>query len=183
MDQIAQAMKETTQGTTEIAAGAQQSREAAEHLSRISNELDELTAGSGAAAANGDSHEARIAGSGSSTREHLKAALDAHAQWMMRLKRAIETRECDADPGTVRRDNQCAFGKWLYNDVTPIQRKSPHYEAAKELHAHFHQAAAEVLKLALAGDSANAQERLTSGDFARFSGELSRELQAWSSEG
>ena len=183
MDQIAQAVKETTQGTTEIAAGAQQSQEAAEHLSRVSNELDELTTGTSTAASNGASDEVRIAGSGSSTREHLAAALDAHAQWIMRLKRAIDTGACDADPGTVRRDDQCAFGKWLHNDATPKQRKSPHYETAKDLHAHFHEAAAEVLKLALAGDSAKAREQLSAGEFAQFSGQLSRELQVWSSEG
>ena len=80
MDQIAQAVKETTRAPPR-SPQAPSSRGRRPSICRGISTARRPTAGTGTAAANGDSHEARIAGSGSSTREHLEAALDAHAQW------------------------------------------------------------------------------------------------------
>jgi methyl-accepting chemotaxis protein len=43
MDQIAQAVRDVSEGTTQFVAGAQQSQQAAEDLNRLSQELASLT--------------------------------------------------------------------------------------------------------------------------------------------
>ena len=110
----------------------------------------------------------------------LRDALAAHAKWKTHLKNAIETGGSEFSVATVARDDQCAFGKWLYGPGAPDAGRSHHYGACKSAHANFHVAAAEVLGLALSGRRADAEAKLgVTGAFARHSATVSSELLSW----
>ena len=112
--------------------------------------------------------------------EQITAAVTAHAAWKVRLSQAIAAGSSDFAVATVRQDNQCPFGKWLYGEVDPTSRSSPHYETVRKLHASFHVGAAGVLALALAGKRAEAEAAMAPGsEFARASTQLTLALTAW----
>jgi hypothetical protein len=95
-------------------------------------------------------------------KEEIKKAIGAHGMWKTRLTHAIETGKMDATVDTVRMDNQCAFGKWLYGASLDTKDKtSPHYEEVRSQHAKFHQVASQVVELALAGKKQQALQLIS----------------------
>lgn len=112
-------------------------------------------------------------------KEAIDAALTAHAQWKKRLQDAIETGQSAFAPDNVRKDNECQFGKWLYA-LSDADRKSPMFHKVRELHASFHSAAGEILRLALAGKKAEALKALEfGGPYGKATGKLVLALQTW----
>jgi hypothetical protein len=112
--------------------------------------------------------------------DQLTAAISAHAAWKVRLAQAISSGSSDFAVPTVRLDNQCPFGKWLYGEIDPTSRRSPEYEKVRTLHAAFHVAAAGVLGLAVSGRRAEAEAAMGPGsEFARVSTQLTLALTAW----
>lgn len=114
-------------------------------------------------------------------KDEINAAIAAHSQWKVRLKGAIDTGKLDVPIGTIRVDDQCAFGKWLHGDTLPAEVKaSPHYAKVRELHARFHQVAAAVAEAALAGRKAEAEASMgITGEYGRASAELTRAMMDW----
>ncbi|MDI6743656.1 MAG: CZB domain-containing protein, partial [Smithella sp.] len=108
--------------------------------------------------------------------EELDKAIGAHGMWKTRLKMAIEAGKTDTPVETIRQDNQCVFGKWLYgNTLTSVEKASQHYKTVKELHAEFHKTAARVAELALSGKKAEAETMMAlSGEYAAISGKLTQ---------
>jgi hypothetical protein len=104
--------------------------------------------------------------------DRIDAAVKAHIAWFERLKTAIATGKSDFNPATVSLDNQCEFGKWVYSDLNTICDKAK-FDKIKTLHAAFHKKASEILKLALAGNKAEATPQVTSSsELGKLSGEL-----------
>lgn len=87
--------------------------------------------------------------------EEIGKAITAHGQWKQKLRSAIDTGTSESTPERVRKDNNCSFGKWLHDRIDENDKSSPHYLEAVKLHAKFHVEAASVLKLALAGRTAD----------------------------
>lgn len=114
-------------------------------------------------------------------KDEINAAIAAHSQWKVRLKGAIDTGKLDVPIGTIRVDDQCAFGKWLHGDTLPAEVKaSPHYAKVRELHARFHQVAAAVAEAALAGRKAEAEASMgITGEYGRASADLTRAMMDW----
>ncbi|MBN9525293.1 MAG: CZB domain-containing protein [Alphaproteobacteria bacterium] len=113
----------------------------------------------------------------------LEAALAAHAGWKRRLKRSAATRSSDIDVATARRDDCCAFGKWLHGAgrSLPASIKGSDYDTVIGLHQQFHIAAGDALKHALDGDKAGYARMvdLTDGPFTLASGTLVGRLSGW----
>jgi purine-binding chemotaxis protein CheW len=130
-----------------------------------------------------DTVAASVAGGERASRvlaEAISTAIAAHGKWKTRLKGAIESGTLDVPVATVRVDNGCPFGKWLYGEIGAEDKTSPHYEKVRELHARFHQAAARVAEFALAGKKAEATAQLAmGGDFADVSARLTAALLDW----
>ncbi len=111
--------------------------------------------------------------------EQITDAIAAHMAWKVRLARAIAYGSSDFVVEVVRQDDQCPFGKWLY-EIDPVQRRSPDHELVRTFHADFHVAAAAVLDLAVAGKRRAAEAAMEPGsEFARTSMELMLALVAW----
>jgi hypothetical protein len=97
--------------------------------------------------------------------------IGAHVMWKQRLASFLagESTE-DLDPETMRLDDRCGLGQWLYGEGTAMS-ELPRYEEVRGLHAQFHQYAADVVNLHLAGNSAEA-EKLLQGDYSKLSERL-----------
>jgi len=113
--------------------------------------------------------------------QEIEKAIGAHGMWKARLKAAIDTGKSEMPVETIRVDNQCEFGKWLYGATLSAQDKtSPHYSKVKELHAQFHKTAARVAALALSGKKAEAEKMIASGgEYAEASAKLTGAMMEW----
>jgi methyl-accepting chemotaxis protein len=112
--------------------------------------------------------------------EQIDAAIELHESWKTRLLRAIEAGSSEWTPRTVKADNQCDFGRWLYG-CSPEAKASPYYNAIKQLHAQFHAEAGRVLEIALLGNKDNAIAELDK-QYAEISAALIAELLNWKAE-
>ena len=109
----------------------------------------------------------------------LEAALSAHAQWKKRLQDAIAKGESEFKVDTVKKDDACQFGKWLYG-LTPEERDSDDCKKVLTYHAEFHRTAADVLALALKGSKEEALKMLEyGGPYSHISGRLVLALNDW----
>jgi len=68
--------------------------------------------------------------------------IDAHRQWKVRLRDAIEGHD-RVDAATLGRDDCCALGKWIYGDGQRLADR-PTFSELIERHKHFHRVAGEV---------------------------------------
>lgn len=97
--------------------------------------------------------------------------IGAHVMWKQRLTSFLAGKSTEnLDPETIRLDDRCALGTWLYGAGSAMS-ELPRYEEVRGLHAQFHQYAADVVNLHLAGNSAEA-EKLLQGDYSRLSEKL-----------
>jgi len=105
--------------------------------------------------------------------EQIDRAASAHARWLVRLRSAILAGGSEFQPDDVRDDRSCDFGRWLYGAFPPRPRGAASFEEIRTVHARFHQRAAEILALALAGRKREAAAAMDSqGDFMQLSGTL-----------
>lgn len=114
-------------------------------------------------------------------KEEIDKAIGAHGMWKTRLKQAIESGKSDISVETIRQDNQCNFGKWLYGgSLSAADKSSVHYKTVRDLHAEFHRCAARVADLALTGMKGDADKMLAlDGDFTTVSARLTAAMMEW----
>jgi hypothetical protein len=110
----------------------------------------------------------------------IDAAIALHESWKTRLLNAIETGSSEWAPRTVKTDDQCDVGKWLYG-FSPDEKALPRYNIIKQLHAQFHIEAGRILEIALLGHKDNAVAELE-GQYAKISSSLVAELLAWKAD-
>jgi hypothetical protein len=109
----------------------------------------------------------------------IDKAIAAHARWKSHLRQAIETGKSDWTVDRVRPDNHCEFGQWL-RERSVAEKMTDHYRTVVDLHGRFHQEAAQVLELALAGHRDRASNAMAVGSpFASISSKLTSSMVAW----
>lgn len=108
----------------------------------------------------------------------LQDALGAHFTWKTRLRRAVASQSSDVPVATARRDDCCALGKLLYEQLPADRRGGEQYDTARALHRRFHETAADALTHALAGDKAGATD-IIEGQFTELSSKLGAVLLKW----
>jgi hypothetical protein len=115
------------------------------------------------------------------TIEEIDKAIGAHALWKSRLRMTIESGRIDMPVDSIRRDDQCDFGKWLLGkDLGAADRETPEYRAVSDLHARFHKTAARVVELALSGRRAEAETMMIlGGEYAAISDRLTEAMIDW----
>ena len=116
--------------------------------------------------------------------QEIDKAIGAHGMWKTRLKMAIDTGAVDTPIETIRLDNQCALGKWLYGTTLNTQDKTTeNYKSVQSLHADFHKSAARVAELALSGKKTDAEKMMSlNGEFSVVSGKSHRRLDGMEKE-
>ena len=101
--------------------------------------------------------------------------IGAHVMWKQRLTAFLAGNSTEElKPDMIRLDDRCALGKWIYGEGKPMSHL-PRYEEVRELHAQFHQYAADVVNLHLAGNTAEA-EKLLQGEYSRLSEKLKHRI-------
>jgi chromosome segregation ATPase len=120
---------------------------------------------------------------GASTAERLKGAVTAHGAWKARLMEIVYTGASDLDASVVARDDACPLGVWIYQESSPMDRVSPHYEVIRGLHALFHELASTTMRQALGNQRTQATEAVSfGGTFDVLSAELVGAINAWRDE-
>lgn len=110
----------------------------------------------------------------------ITSAIAKHRLWKTNLKTAINAGSSEFSIATVKRDDQCVFGKWLLSVADVRVKKSEHYIKCKDLHLRFHEATAKVLALALAGKKGEAEQAMgPTGDFSNLSAKLTMAMMEW----
>jgi hypothetical protein len=101
--------------------------------------------------------------------------ISAHVMWKQRLTAFLSGSSTEnLDPDAIRLDDRCALGQWIYGDGK-VMSDLPRYEEVRGLHAQFHQNAAQIVSLHLAGNTAEA-EKLLNGDYSKLSEKLKHRL-------
>jgi hypothetical protein len=90
-------------------------------------------------------------------------AITAHSQWKMRLQAVINgTSKETLDPAVVGLDNKCVLGQWIYGEAKQYSGTPEYVELVTE-HTHLHRCAADTLRLAQSGKTAEAKTTLDMG--------------------
>ena len=111
--------------------------------------------------------------------QQIDLAASAHSRWLVRLRTAIVSGTSEFKPDDVRGDQNCDFGKWLHGAFPPRLKGTASFEEIRAAHARFHQRAAEILALALAGKKQEATAAMDgAGEFMQLSGSLLLKLKA-----
>jgi hypothetical protein len=107
--------------------------------------------------------------------------IGAHVMWKQRLTAFLAGNSAEElNPDMIRMDDRCALGKWIHGDGKPMSAL-PKYEEVRVLHARFHEYAAEVVTLHLAGDTKEA-ENLLQGEYSKLSEKLKHRIIALSQQ-
>ncbi|MEK6743868.1 MAG: CZB domain-containing protein [Nitrospirota bacterium] len=114
----------------------------------------------------------------------IKNAIGDHGIWKKKLKSAVDTGKIADEISTIRSDDSCDFGKWLHRPSTmDNQKDSKHYKKVCKLHADFHEKAALVAQLAVAGNKTAAMKMLdVNGEYVEASATLTAAMLAWLKE-
>jgi aerotaxis receptor len=92
------------------------------------------------------------------------AAIKAHQQWRIKLRNAILKGD-KLDVTTIRRDDCCAVGKWIYGAGGQRYGSLPLFTTLVEQHKKFHQETGHIAELVNAGKTEEAN-RLLQGESA-----------------
>lgn len=112
----------------------------------------------------------------------INKAIFAHGAWKMRLRDAISKGSSDMTVDTAKRDDCCAFGKWLHGtEITSHVHGSAQHQTAIRLHKEFHLSAGKVLDEALK-DHKDKAISLLKGEFGERSETLMIALTKWKHE-
>ena len=119
-----------------------------------------------------------------SLKNEIKKAVGDHGSWKKMLKNAVDTGEINIPIPSIKAENQCSFGKWLYGPtISEKEKNSSHYQEVGELHSAFHEKASEVAHLAISGQKAHALKMLeVNGEFTTASAALTTSMMAWLKE-
>ena len=111
----------------------------------------------------------------------IEKGIGVHGLWKAHLKRAIETGKFDASIDTIRKDDHCDFGKWLYGStLSDIDKASNSYKTVRDLHEEFHRTAAKIVDLALSGRKDEASKMIShNGEYALISSKLTAKMMEW----
>jgi hypothetical protein len=114
-------------------------------------------------------------------KEEIAKAIEAHENWKIRLSEAVESGEIDTPIEVIEKDNECEFGKWLFNSANIDYLKSTEtFNEIVLLHAEFHKLAAEISKFAINGKKSNAKKLMTeNGEYTAISKKLINTLNNW----
>ncbi len=107
----------------------------------------------------------------------IEDALAIHARISAGLRAAIRAPQ-GVDPSSIQTDRTCEFGVWIYGAEGVRHSILPEYQALKDVHKRFHQAAYMALCLCRTGKRADAEHSITDGEFQQLSQGMITQLLA-----
>ena len=89
-----------------------------------------------------------------------------HREWLRRLNRGLICAEpFDSDIVAEGSHLLCRFGRWYYDEATPLVRRQPDFEAIEAMHKRMHDHARRLSSIATRG------ERVCSEEYEEFADE------------
>jgi hypothetical protein len=76
----------------------------------------------------------------------LDKAYNAHQQWKVRLQESVSS-HATLDVATIKRDDCCDLGKWLYSDARRLYGSKPQFKRLLAKHTSFHLITGVVAKI------------------------------------
>lgn len=98
----------------------------------------------------------------------FEEAVSVHMQWKQKLRAVVEGREEPLNAESAAADCACELGKWIHGEGA-MHKNEPAYQELLQAHANFHQAAADLMTKALAGDRTGAFQSVNGGEFQNAS--------------
>jgi len=99
-------------------------------------------------------------------------AIAAHSAWKAKLKAYLQKPDKSLDAKRVGLDDQCKLGQWLHGEATKFSAIAE-FRELKSQHANFHQAAADLIKRADAGEKVAEQAALgANSPFSKLSSQV-----------
>ena len=96
-------------------------------------------------------------------------AISAHSNWKGKLRAYLAKPDRSLSPSEIAQDNKCDLGKWIHGEGA-VHANLPEFQTLRSEHAHFHKAAAEVVRKADAGHDMTEETALGSkSEFATAS--------------
>jgi methyl-accepting chemotaxis protein len=163
-------LDDVTNGAREQSLGISQIGEAVAELDRNTQANAQLVEETAASAGNqrevaihlaAQVDEFRLPGKAASTLVEgvdVDSIIDAHRQWKVKLRDAIEKGE-QIDVKSLERDDCCALGKWIYGDGQRLSGRSS-FVTLIDKHARFHRVAGQVGELINKGEYLRAEQAL-----------------------
>jgi len=103
----------------------------------------------------------------------LDAAIQAHSEWKVKLRRGISQHE-HMDAVTIGRDDCCKLGKWLHGGGQKQYKHLSGFQDCLHKHTQFHREAGKVAEVINSGQYETAESLLDAGSaFALASSQVS----------
>ncbi len=154
-----------TNSMNEMAKGAVQISNAMEEVAVITQKnkhsIDNLVKEVGKFKINDDDNQ-RSTNKKETTTINLNNAIKTHVEWKVKLRTAISTKE-KLDSGSISKDSECEFGKWLYGEAKTKYGHLATYKDCVAKHTQFHKEAGKVASAINEGKFTEAEKMLRSG--------------------
>jgi len=109
----------------------------------------------------------------------INKAILNHTKWDKRLKKAIKHGYVGIPIAAIRDPHACRFGRFL-RDADSDSSFARHYQEVTEIHAKFHEKAAEVAMLAIDGKTDEAVNKMrANSEYDILSTQLINALANW----
>ncbi len=149
LDDVATGAREQSMGVGQIGQAVQELDRNTQANAALVDETATAAAAQRAAAVRmaAQVDEFRLPGAGTGPKSLVEGVdvdvyIDAHRQWKVKLRDAIENRE-KVDVATLSRDDCCALGKWIYGDGQRLGGRET-FTQLVERHKRFHTVAGGV---------------------------------------
>jgi hypothetical protein len=112
------------------------------------------------------------------TKQEIILAIGAHIWWRNEFERAISDGWYSLNADLAKRDNHSGLGLWLAK-LSTAEQDSEHCRVVHSRYADFHEAAAEVARMAASGNIYLAETSIRNGLYAQASIALTLALRDW----
>jgi hypothetical protein len=92
----------------------------------------------------------------------LETAIQAHGEWKLKLRGAIQKKE-QLDAASIAKDNVCPLGQWLHGEAKAKYAAAKTYASCVDKHATFHREAGKVAAAINVGKYDDASAMLAAG--------------------
>ncbi len=112
------------------------------------------------------------------TRPEILLAIGAHIWWKNEFENDVRNGWHCFNPELAASSYESDLGLWLA-EISPAEQEWPHFEKVQSLYTDFHEAAAEVVQMAMSGEMDSAEASIRTGPYAQKATALTLALKNW----
>lgn len=112
------------------------------------------------------------------TKQEIVLAIGGHIWWKSEFEKNVRDGWHFFNPDLAERSYETDLGLWLA-ELAPDGPDWEHFEQVQSLYHEFHEAAAEVVRMAMSGDIDTAEASICTGLYAQKANALTLALKNW----